>query len=149
MYNIRLATAMDFPRIAPMLKQFYDYSEYDIPYSEDSVQLQFLDTIGGPGEVVIAEHDGEPVGVIGFVVSPFPTNTNYLIGTEILWWVNPEHRGSVVAKELVKTAEQLAKIKYNASHMVMSKLNNSPPLVDVFYRRNGYKAMDTSYMKAL
>ena len=149
MYNIRLATEADWPLIAPMCRSFYDFSTYDIPYDEASAKQQFDDIVRGNGEVVIAMLNEEAVGMIAFAVHPFPTNRNVLVGTEILWWVQPEHRGSVVAKELSRTMEAIAKIRYGASYTVMSKLSNSPPLVDRFYKRQGYKDMDTSYMKEL
>lgn len=149
MYNIQLARESDWPMVSAMANEFYKFSEYDIPYDEESAYQLFLDVVSGPGEVVLAVEDGKAVGMIAFAVTPFPTNRNVLVATEILWWVDPAHRGSVVAKELVQTAEAIAKLKYKASKMVMSKLSNSPALVDVFYRRQGYKAQDTSYMKGL
>ena len=150
MYKIRLAKQEDWPKIAPMGRDFYAFSEYPIPYDEDSAQAQFIDAVEGPGAVVIAETAfNEVVGFIGFMTHPFPVNRNVIVGTELGWWIDPVHRGGPVAKELVSTAEQIAKQVYGAQYFTMSKLKKSHKMLDRLYKRIGYVEEDTSYMKAL
>lgn len=149
MYNIRLAKAEDWEKVAPMCAAFYRFSTYSFPYVEEDARQQFLDIVQGAGEVILAEHEGTAVGMLGFAVHPFPTNRNVLIGTEIVWWVEKEHRGSVVGTELLYTAEQIAKRAYGAEAFNMSKLHNSSPKVADYYKSVGYAETDTSYMKVI
>ena len=149
MYNLRLAKEKDWKDIAPMGRDFYDFSGYPIEYDEDSAKQQFMDILEGPGEVIVAEEDGKPVGFIGFLTHPFPLNRHVIMATELAWWVDPPHRGSPVGKILVSSAEYIAKEKYKAAYFTMSKLRESHPMLERFYKRAGYHEEDTSYMKEL
>lgn len=150
-YKIRLAKTKDWPMVARMAEEFYEFSPYAsvIPFHKDSAKELFHDLVEGTGAIVLATLDEKAVGMIGFLCAPFPINKNIIMGTEMFWWVDPEHRGSIVAKELVVTAEEVAKIMYGASHFTMSKLSNSPKRLGAFYKILGYEEQDVSYMKRL
>jgi len=132
-----------------MAKTFYQFSAYPIPVDYASSKEMFDDLVKGPGNLVLATYNEKAVGMIGFLVSPFPLNKHVLMGTEIMWWVEPEHRGSIVGKELVSTAETLAKVVWKASYFAMSKLKNSPEALPVIYKRWGYTDQDTTYLKEI
>lgn len=150
MYKIRLAHQEDWPKLAPMCEAFYGFSGNPIPYDEDSAHAQFIDSVAGPGAVILAETDEEDVvGMLSFLTHPFPVNRNVIVGTEMCWWVDPTHRGGPVADALRDTAEAIAKQVYNAQYFTMSKLHNSHKAIDRYYKKSGYQETEASFMKAL
>jgi GNAT superfamily N-acetyltransferase len=97
------------------------------------------------GIVYVAEIDGRIVGVIaGIIVDGF------LMGRfveEVLWYVEPEHRG--VGVLLYAKFEEACREK-GCYGIAMSAYNNKYlSVVDRFYRRNGYKEIDRKYFKIL
>ena len=152
MYKIRLAKKEDWDKgVGDMCSAFYEFSNYSklAPIDKASTQESYNDMVGGGGACVLATQDDKPVGMLGFLISPLPTNKNVLVATEIMWWVVPEHRNSVVANELFDTAESLAKIAYKCDLIAMSKLANSPARLGKWYERRGYTEQDTTYLKEL
>lgn len=147
MYNVRVARVEDFSRILPMAKAFYDFYDTTIPFDEESTYALFLDLVEH-GFIVVAEKGLDLVGMIGFMVGPFPMNKHYKVATEIMWWMEPEHRGTRVSLMLVQVAEQLAKID-DCYQVVMSALANSPKSIGKTYERLGYVYQEGSYVKEL
>lgn len=136
--------------INEMSKTFYQFSDYPIEMDEPSAKQLFEDLVrGDTGGVVLATMDGKPVGMLGFIVAPYPLNKHVLIGTELMWWIEEEHRGGIIGDEIRKTAEQIAKQVFKAKWFAMSKLKNSPDSLPVYYKRRGYQKQDETYFKEL
>lgn len=147
--KVRIARVQDWPSIEPMARKFYDTTSYvnTIPYDKDTVQQLYLDMMKN-GFIVVGEVDGVIVGMLGIMVVPFTLNRNYKVGTEIMWWVEPEYRHSRVALEMLDITEQVAKV--DGCHLLsMSALDTSPPGVVKVYEKRGYKLQESSFTKEL
>lgn len=148
-YNIRKAVPQDFPKILPMAEAFYNTTTHvaSIPFDFDSVldyYLMMLDL----GFILVAENEGELVGMIGCFVQPFLLNKNYKMCTEAMWYVTPDHRAKTVARELMVSAEEEAEA-LGCDKMVMSALSTSPTGIDAYYKRRGYELSETAYVKEI
>lgn len=147
MYKTRVATPEDFHQILPMAEKFYNSTSFSkvLPFDTPSI-LEFYIQMLQQGFVVLAEKDGELVGMLGALVHPFHLNINHLVATEGMWWVEPEHRGAKVAADLMDAMERMAKTA-GCSLTVMAKLDTSPEGLGTYYESRGYRATETSYVK--
>jgi GNAT superfamily N-acetyltransferase len=100
------------------------------------------------GVVLIAERSGQAVGMAGLVVSPFMFNRGALAAYEVFWWIEPEHRGGIVAWSLLKAVEPACR-RRGCSIVQMTALHDSPPQAVEMYRRAGYSHTETSFTKII
>jgi len=141
--TVRPATLDDLPAILPMARRFV--ASYGAGLTENLAQLTGLAThlITNPAcTLLVAETHHGLCGFIGLVgyahhVSGVPT-----VG-EVAWWVEPAARGSGLA--LLDAAEQWA-TAYGAQHLLMIAPNER---VGSLYTRRGYRAVETTYQRAL
>lgn len=147
MYNVRLATPEDFHAILPMAEKFYNSTTFSkqLPFDVPSI-LEFYINMLQSGFVMVAEDEGNLVGMLGALVHPFHLNQNHLVATEGMWWVEPEYRGQRIAGDLMDAVERMAKTA-NCSLVVMAKLDTSPDGLGTYYESRGYKPTETSYIK--
>lgn len=150
MFNIRLAAPEDIEHILRIAQRFYTDSPFSplIPFDEDSAAVVGFQ-VTEQGYCVLAEVDGEVVGGIGCMVSPFSMNNAFNVATEVFWYVEPEHRGTPgLAQGLIESAEALA--KHDGCTLIsMASLSTSPEGVDAFYRRRGYAQVEHTYIKGI
>ncbi len=109
--------------------------------------LQFLAT-NETGILLVAQEDGEIVGMAGGLVSPLYFNLSHMTGQELFWWVKPGARGSVGVR-LIDALEKAAKDKGCTSWAmgIVSGLNadRTEKLLD----RRGYRPSERTYIKRL
>lgn len=146
--QIRKATQADIPAIVGMGARFYETTHYKdfAAYSPDSVAAlaeMLIDT----GILLIADDDG-PVGMVGLCVAPFLFNASLKAAYEVVWWVNPEHRGGLTGARLLKAVEPAARDKGCVS-IQMLHMSNSPPQAGQMYARMGYTHTESSWTKAI
>lgn len=70
--------------------------------------------------------------------------------TEIAWFCNKENRGSIENFRLIKVAEKYAK-ENNVSYFCMARIKGTESYekLDSFYIKNGYKEIESTYIKFL
>jgi len=87
----------------------------------------------------------ELVGMLGIIVALHPV-TGRPYADELAWWVNPAHRRGRVGPALLGRGEQWAR-QMGASMLKMV----APVDTDVgrYYRKHGYDAVETAYVKRL
>lgn len=149
-YKIRKAVPEDFAAVVPMAESFYKSTDYytgGMDFDMPSI-LEYYILMLTAGFIMLAEEDGKLVGMMGCLVTPFQLNANYLMCTEAMWWVNPDHRGLSVAKDLILESELEAKA-LGCSRMVMSSLRTSPEVVDKWYENSGYMLTEKAFMRGL
>lgn len=146
---IRKATHSDLAKIVGMAERFYattcysNWSDFDADTTFD-LAINLIEN----HVMLVAEQDGDVVGMVGLVVAPFMFNANCRSAHEVVWWVNPEAQGSGVGKELLAAIEPACRAKgANAIQMVM--MANSPPKAQAIYERFGYGHSETSFTKEL
>jgi GNAT superfamily N-acetyltransferase len=144
---IRRATADDVPAIVAMAERFVASTPYQAHLAVSAPHVAALaeQLFASPdGVVFLAEKNGTPVGMLGVLIYPHPVS-GQRIASEMVWWVEPEHRGGTAGVRLLKQAEAWA-----AAHQAIAMQMIAPTAkVGQFYEAIGYVPMETSYMRTL
>lgn len=143
--NIRLANKFDQPEILDMLRHFREQTPIeDIKNCDNSEYISSLYhvlLIGG-GIALVAESDDTIIGMILGIIEQNIWDPDKHLLRELVYWVEPEYRGTSAGyrllKEYNKLAEQLKEQK--RIHMyTMTKMVNSP---DIDFDRFGYRKIE-------
>jgi GNAT superfamily N-acetyltransferase len=144
--NVRPYRKWDTAHVLEMAEHFWDELIYEVPFDSASAYRQ-LQISAEQGLVYVMEHDGKLVGFVAGIAHPLLGNNSYLTGTEISWWVEPEHRGH--GKMLMQAIENAAK-DIGCKYWCMIALEHmNPRIMDRIYTRSGYQKTETSYIKEL
>lgn len=146
---IRSATHDDIPRIIEMAQAFYATTNYaaTIPMTDEQAAGIAIVTMES-GVMLVADNDGELVGMICIHVAPFLFNPSVMFPSEIAFYVDPKIRGGTTGMRLLRSAEA-ALIVMGVPISRMAMLPNSPEAVEGMYRLMGYKPDEVHFMKAL
>lgn len=149
MTTIRSATREDVPAIVAMGERFYAASGYEsiAPVARESIAGLALLTMES-GVMLVAEADGELVGMVSLFLEPFTFNPAVTLATELAWWIEPDHRGGMLAVRMMAALEESCRAK-GAQWVRMATLATSPPQASAIYERLGYQPGDRYYMRAL
>ncbi len=149
--NIRNANKFDLPHILDMLRNFRMQTPIDVMRdcdNEDYVNRLYHHIILGGGIALIAESD-KPFGMIIGVKDHNIWDPELKVLRELVYWVEPEYRGTTAGyrllKEYNKQAQQLVdenKIKL----YTMTKMVNSP---DLDFSRFGYKKTEEVWVAGI
>lgn len=96
------------------------------------------------GKILVAEEAGRVVGLLGFIVTP-QFFSGELHGAEIMWYLLPEYRQSLIAVILLRASERIAR-EMGAKSMVFAAPNDD---VARMYELLGYSKLETNYRKVL
>lgn len=147
MYNVRKAVPEDFSGILPMAQSFYEFAfpgmDFDLPSILEHYILMLT-----RGFVYVAEEEGELVGMLGCLVTPFPLNNNYLVCSESMWWVNPSGRGLSIGSDMVEAAEAEAE-ELGCHRIILSSLATSPGVVEQYYESKGYALAEKAFIRSI
>ncbi|MBL4798237.1 MAG: GNAT family N-acetyltransferase [Oleispira sp.] len=145
--SVRRGTEADIPAIVEMSIEFWSHTAFDEPACPESIR-DMVELCLSHGLLSVVDIDG-PVGFAAGVMSPLLGNKTATIGTELAWWVNPEHRSGTNGIRLLKHLEGLAKeagIKYWCMAYMESSM---PEKVKCMYEKMGYKKTESAYMRTL
>ena len=144
--TFRDATLADLPRLCELFERFRvssPYAQYGPPNPAVSTALLERLIAADDGVILVTEHDGVVMGLIGLLVSPHPMSGER-VATELLWWLEPEHRGA--GAWLLRRAERWAQAQHAVRMLVVSPQS---PDVDCLYQTLGYAPMETAWHKSL
>jgi predicted N-acetyltransferase YhbS len=146
---VRPATAADIPACVQMGAKFYATTSYTAMCDYDreaaaNVARLLLDS----GVLLVADDDGELIGMVGMILSPFVLNPQFTVAYEVMWWVAPDARCSGAGAALVRAVEPACKEK-GADAVQQMHLADSPPVAGLMFKRLGYRHTETVYTKAL
>lgn len=145
---IRKGTFDDLPAIVEMAREFWNYTIYDDEYCPSTVH-EIARQCVEQGLLSVVEIGGDVVGFACGVTGPLLGNASVKCGTEIAWWVNPEHRSGRNGVALLKHIEGLARdagVKYwNMAYMQSSM----PETVEAIYEKMGYTRTEVIYTRVL
>lgn len=149
MYKVRRAAPEDFPKLLPMAESFYKSTSFakTMEFHLESVLEHYI-LLLTHGAVFVGEYQGKPVGMLGVIVSPFELNTNYLLCSERMWWVDPEHRRSRLAQQMLGAMHEFAEAS-GCHREVMAMLDTSPPELESYYLSQGYRKTETAFVKEI
>lgn len=104
-YRVRPATQDDLSWTISQLKTFaHQVSKKHLLFPKDENYVaHYISQIIAEQVLIIAELNGEPVGLIGGFYGPHFFNPDLNILTELFWWVMPEHRGTPAAQLLLES----------------------------------------------
>ena len=145
---IRKGTDADIPRIVEMSKSFWANTIYNEPACDDSI-ASMAELCISQEMMAVVEISGDVVGFCCGVKGPLLGNHEAVSGTEIAWWVDPEHRSGRNGVSLLKFTENLAReagVKYwNMVYMESSM----PDTIRLIYEKMGYKQTEVTYSRVL
>lgn len=149
--KIRKANKFDLPHVIDMLRRFRGATPIELMRecdNEEYINQLYQHVLLGGGLALIAE-DVVPVGMIIGVIDQNIWEPNMKILRELVYWVDPEHRGSSAGYKLLieytKQSQQLVdeeKIKL----FTMTKMVNSP---DIDFARFGYQKTEEIWVGGL
>jgi GNAT superfamily N-acetyltransferase len=145
--EIRAACDADLPAVVRMACQFICESSYRglvtvNPAAQEQLARDCLE--GGGLFVVDVAH--RAVGVIGLALVVLPT-TGELVALELIWWVDPGLRKGTAGVRLWEVAEEWARLSKAVWIQMIAPAGAE--LVERMYRRRGYQALETVFVKAL
>jgi N-acetylglutamate synthase-like GNAT family acetyltransferase len=139
--KIRLANKFDLPSVVEMLRNFRNNTPIEMMRecnNEEYINKLFHHIILGGGVALIAE-DKNTAGMIIGVKDQNVWDPNLKVLRELVYWVEPQYRGSTAGYKLLLQYNKLAQelIDENKISMyTMTKIVNSP---DLDFTKFGYK----------
>lgn len=149
---IRAAVISEVEELVQMCLRFLRTTHYYEVLERDANEESLgglIMTLFGEGEracmLVAQDRDGAIVGGIGLLASSHPC-TGQLYADELVWWVEPAHRGTSIGPHLLKAGEDWAR-QQGATLIKMI----APIASDIgrYYERQGYHAIETAFYKEL
>lgn len=145
----RAATQDDIPRIVEMAARFYAQTRYVdiVPMAKESaagLAILMMDQ----GVMLVAEHAGEVVGMVGLFIEPFTFNVSKTVATELVWWVEPEHQRGGIGMELLAAIEPACRAR-GADVIRMMCLAGQCEGAEAIYSRMGYTPSEHAFTKVL
>lgn len=147
--QVRKATLADVPAIVRMSECFYATTSY-CQWADFNAQT-VADLAANLAEnhvMLVAEHDGEVVGMVGLYIAPFMFNADKRAAYEVVWWVDPIARDTGAGRALLGAIEPACRAA-GCDAIQMVHLANSPPQAAMLYERAGYGHTESSYTKVL
>lgn len=146
---IRSGTEEDIDQCLTLAENFYEVAGYSdsIPFCEESSREYFQISLD-MGLFSVAD-EGEIVGFILGIAVPFVMNKNYLVGTELAWWVEPEYRKGSTGIKLLSHIENCAKELGCKMWSMMCLEDQDPEKIEKIYLSRGYRKTERSYTRNL
>ena len=139
--KIRQANKFDLPNVLDMLRNFRSNTPIEMMRecnNEEYISKLFHHIILGGGIALIAE-DKNTAGMIIGVKDQNIWDPNLKVLRELVYWVEPQYRGSSAGYKLLLQYNKLAKELVNENKInmyTMTKMVNSP---DLDFTKFGYK----------
>lgn len=145
--SIRVGQPADLPVLVGMLRTFItspDYGQYVQDNAAKAEQFLAWMLSSETAQVIVTERDGHLIGMLGVMVYPHPMSGE-LMGSELFWWLDPDHRGNGVW--MLRRAETWATAAGAVRMQMMHPVTK--PRVGAIYQRVGYTPIETLYQKDL
>jgi N-acetylglutamate synthase-like GNAT family acetyltransferase len=139
--KVRLANKFDLPVVLNMLRNFRNHTPIDMMRecnNEEYINKLFHHVILGGGVALIAE-DKDVAGMIIGVKDQNVWDPEIKVLRELVYWVEPEYRGTTAGYKLLLKYNKLAQELVDEQKInmyTMTKMVNSP---DLDFTRFGYK----------
>jgi len=148
----RRATIQDAAALTGLFQNFYNCQvrEFGFAVDYDGWFAGVLNRLANdPGfAAFVADIEGRIVGACLVEIRGSWFAWWQKVGSELGWWMETEYRKGRTAFRLLDAAEKWL-IGQGASMLVFTALANSPEGVERFYRKRGYRPMETHYLKVV
>lgn len=151
--TLRRATAEDKAAVVRMGLEFFKASPYAaiLPGANEEGLARLVEFVIAPSPTMLAllavDDVDAPIGMLGMHVSPHPLN-GQPYAEELVWWVEPGHRGARLAGPLLLEAGE-AWAREAGAKLVKMIAPSDRERVGQFYERVGYQEIETCYVKVL
>jgi GNAT superfamily N-acetyltransferase len=142
---IRIATEDDIPSILLLCEEFWAYTIYDEAFNADHTRLM-VDMALDHGLLAVLDA-GTIVGFVAGIKSALLGSTQALTGTELAWWISPDHRKGRNGIKLMLFIEDLARKQGIKYWNMISMESSDPERANKIYEKLGYVKSETSYTK--
>lgn len=150
--EIRHAKPEDLNALLDMGREFFDHSANSefTTFDENSLTATLIALMSGVagGSILVAETDGAVVGMAACVVFPFYANHSTLIGQEMFWWVDPQHRKGI-GGSLLDELEEEARRKGAKIFIGANLSGERSAAFERLYRRRGYTPAENTHIRIL
>lgn len=148
---IRPASLSDVAAVAVLGERFHEEAGLgDIAsYSHADTRATLAGMVESPDAIlIVAEKDGEIVGMAGALTFPFYFNAGHRTAQELFWYVKSDARDGT-GRELIDALEATAR-EMGCESLIMIALENiSPEVTGRYYRSRGYRAAEHSWIRRL
>jgi GNAT superfamily N-acetyltransferase len=147
---IRPATADDILAIALLGKRFHAEAGWEeIEYSAADCAVSLSNFLQSDAFVcLVAEHEGELVGMAAGIISPVYFCHEHLSGEELFWWVSP-NASQFTGIRLLDALEGAARERGCKTWQMKSLARLNGDRMTRLYERRGYRAAEQSFIKRL
>lgn len=148
---IREAVLADIPALVAMGREFHGAAGWgDITSFSDEDCAQTLSNMIASDDAIImvADRDGEIIGMSGGVTTPIYFNYGHKTGQELFFWMRPDARNGEGAR-LLAALEDAARAKGCQSWAMIALDKIRPEATGALYRRRGYRPAEHSWIKRL
>ena len=136
---IREATLDDEMEVLLLVKKFVREAPKEYVWNKDKIQKLFRYSLENPSStVIVSESDGFLNGFLA-ATTVEPLFTDYLVSTELAWFVDKEFRKTGVAIKMLKKFEQWSQSK-GAKYMALADITNLEDLFSFCY--NFFQGID-------
>ncbi len=144
----RNATSGDVPTLIEMGRRFHAVSDVDEFFPFDSATTETtIRTLIEKDDGLLLVVGTPPVGAAGILLHASHINRSIVMGTEVFWWLDEEHRGCGGA--LLSEMETRAKAA-GVQVLQMSCMEAlRPKAIARLYQSAGYRPMDHTFLKRL
>lgn len=150
--SVRFADKSDWADFLKHSKAFFeacpmrDFVEFD----EDGYKSFFDNALQNDDMAIwIAKKDGETVGVSAALIFPLYFSPKSRIAQEMLWWLEPEHRGCGLGQMMFSSIKEWAKDR-KADHIFMIALENDKSgVMERVYKRDGFTPVERIFSKRI
>lgn len=150
--EIRYATPDDVPALLAMGREFFaasglsDLASWDDGSFKAICQSLMDDAV--LGSLLVVECDGELVGMAGSVIYPLYCNHAVLMGQEVFWFVQPDHRTGIGAT-LLDELEADARCKGAVLFISAQIAGQRDEAFARVYARRGYRPSENTFIRRL
>ena len=146
-YKVREATEEDRTDILILAKQFVKEAPEIYSWNSERMERDVDNILTNPNYgVLLLEYKEETVGLLAFTASEMPF-TGKVIGFELAWFLEEDHRKGRTALMLVREYERVLK-EAGINTAALSDIQGLRSL-ESLYNKLGYERMETMYIRSL
>ncbi len=152
---IRIASAADSRRAVALLRDSHHAAGFDradgpsgfvVPFEENDALQLFFGHLGAAHRFALV-HDVGGVAQGLLLAAAFKHRFGPVwLACETVWWIDPAHRGSAAPRMLDRYEAWAREARY--AFAGMAGMGDDPEVAKL-YRRRGYRAAETHFLKAL
>lgn len=147
--KVRGSEARDLEWLLGQLKSFSRFFDSKLPLfgDEEHVRAAVSNLIENH-VLLVAEHEGVPIGFVGGFIMPHPFNPKITVLVESLWWISDEYRGTAIGSRAgLDLLNEFTEIGERHSDWIMFTLQEKHPVGERALKRRGFHVHERTFLK--